>query len=406
MSGSDPFTKGQSPFFPGRPVPAELFVGRRTQIEYILERGAGQVALGKPIAMFVRGEYGIGKSSIATYCQRAAESKLGLHPIYASLGGVSDLDEIGERILEATVRSGAFEPTRGVRIRNWLSKYVGEQELFGLKIRADELKKDAPSITSGLLAFLGEVVAQLAPTGIKGVFLVLDEINGITAEPRFAHYLKTLVDTNAIAPKPVPVLLMLCGVETRRRELIQHHQPVDRIFDIVDIDKMSEPEMAEFFRRAFDSVRMRVDSDAMWVLTHFSGGVPKIMHLVGDQAYWLADTDVVTQSIANRAVIHATESFGKQFLHQQVYSELRSEAYRRILQGLVAGPLEDGFRRAAVMKALPASESTKFDNFIQRMKSLNVIHEGESRGDWRFHHPMIGLYIWMRSQERVPGESP
>jgi hypothetical protein len=49
--------KSQRPFYPGQPVPAEFFVGRRAQLEHILKRGVGQVARGKPIAMFVQGEY-------------------------------------------------------------------------------------------------------------------------------------------------------------------------------------------------------------------------------------------------------------------------------------------------------------------------------------------------------------
>jgi hypothetical protein len=48
--------KGKSPFYPGQPVPIELFVGRTTQIERMMIRGAGQIAKGKPVAMFIQGE--------------------------------------------------------------------------------------------------------------------------------------------------------------------------------------------------------------------------------------------------------------------------------------------------------------------------------------------------------------
>ena len=44
-------SKGKSPFYPGQPVPVELFVGRTPQIERILTRGVQQVALGKPVAI-------------------------------------------------------------------------------------------------------------------------------------------------------------------------------------------------------------------------------------------------------------------------------------------------------------------------------------------------------------------
>jgi len=108
-------------------------------------------------------------------------------------------------------------------------------------------------VASGILPFLSEVLNRLKDTGVKGIFLVLDEINGITSNSKFAHFVKAIVDTNAMSREPLPLLLMLCGVEERRREMIRHYQPIDRIFDVVEIEAMSRSEMEEFFRKAFGS---------------------------------------------------------------------------------------------------------------------------------------------------------
>lgn len=59
-------------------------------------------------------------------------------------------------------------------------------------------------------------------------------------------FIKGLIDANAAALKPVSILLMLCGVEERRRDMIQKHQPVDRIFDVIDIEPMGQSEMEDF----------------------------------------------------------------------------------------------------------------------------------------------------------------
>ena len=56
--------KSRSPFYPGQPVSIELFVGRMKEISRI-ERAASQVALRKPQSVFITGEYGIGKTSLA-----------------------------------------------------------------------------------------------------------------------------------------------------------------------------------------------------------------------------------------------------------------------------------------------------------------------------------------------------
>ena len=401
---SDSLTKGKSPFYPGQPVPLELFVGRSRQIEQIMQRGVGQVAAGKPVAMFVRGEYGIGKCSIAVYCQARAERECGLLGIYATLGGVASLDGVGERVLEGAVRAGMLDPSRGERIRDLLSKYVAEVGLFGVKLKTGELKKHAPEITSGLLKFLEELRQKTHENGTKGIFLVLDEINGIAADPKFAHYLKALVDSNALSRKPVPLLLMLCGVEARRADLVPSHEPVNRIFDLVDIDVMSPTEMSDFFKRAFDSVHMSVEAGALETLERYSAGIPKVMHMVGDEAFWLAREPVVTRETAIQAVMSATEKFGQRYLDLQVYRALRSKDYKAILSRIVEDPLDVVIQRADVGKRLSESERKKFDDFLQKMKSLQVLRPGRSAGEWEFIHPMVALYIWMRAEAPVRPE--
>ena len=58
--------KENSPFTPGNPVPVELFVGRLEQINEIL-RYIGQVSSGKQENIFLVGDRGIGKSSLASF---------------------------------------------------------------------------------------------------------------------------------------------------------------------------------------------------------------------------------------------------------------------------------------------------------------------------------------------------
>jgi hypothetical protein len=397
-------SKGPSPFYPDQPVPVELFRGRTPQIEHILQRGVAQVAAGKPVTMFVEGEYGIGKSSIAAFTQWQAEMKYGLHGVYVTLGGARGLEDVAEQILSATVRSGAFNPTRGEKIRNWLAKYLGEQQLFGLSLNLAALKQDAPTFQSvgNLLQFLGETIFRLKDTGVRGIFLILDEINGITGEPGFVHFLKGLVDTNALSRPPIPLLLMLCGVEERRRELVQRHEPVGRIFDIVKIERMTDEEMRDFYSTSFANVNMRVDDNAMAVLIQFAAGFPKIMHLIGNAAYWLDEDGRIDEKDAQAAVVAAADEVGRKYVTQQVYAALRSRDYHSILAKIATiNPYATSFTKAEVEAGLTQSEKGKFNNFIQRMKRLKVIRSGENRGEYVFNVRMVHLYIYLQSIQKT-----
>ncbi len=399
-----PLQKGKSPFYPGQPVPVELFVGRTAQLDRMLRRGVEQVAAGKPVAMFIQGEYGIGKSSIAGFLQYLAAKDHNLHSIYAPLGGVESINDVAARVLEATIRSGAFDPSRNERIRNWLSKYIGEQSLFGVTIHAEALRRDAPSIAAGMLPFLAEVYARLKDTGTRGVFLALDEINGIAGDPHFAHLIKGVVDTNALSNRPLPLLLLLCGVEERRREMIAQHQPVDRIFDVIDIAAMTESEMREFFTKAYASVQMTVDDEAMSLLCKYSAGFPKIMHLVGDAAFWIDRDGRVDRDDALQAVLTAADEVGKKYVDQQVYKALRSQDYHSILAKIARmGPDAMTFTKAEVAKGLTESEKKKFNNFLQKMKTLKVLRSGDTQGEYVFNMRMVRLYIWLQSLSSKTG---
>lgn len=395
-----PTGKGKSPFFPGQPVPWELFVGRAEQINRILVRGAGQVAAGKPVTMYVQGEYGIGKTSVADFVQKLAKIRHKLFPIYVQLGGTKDIEDLAAATLEAVTRSGAIEDSGPEKLRGALAKYFGKQELFGFSIDLTAIKADAPRLARPvqLLGFLGEVFSKLAPDGYKGVFLVFDEINGITADPKFSHFIKGLVDQNAIAARPMPLLLMLCGVEEKRREMIATHPPVDRIFDVIEISSLGVKEVSDFFRKAFQQANITMTDDAVEIMARYSAGFPKIMHLIGDAAFWQDRDGVIDHQDAMEAVYMAADEVGKKYVDQQVYRALKSSDYHSILAKIAKmGPASMSFTKAQVARDLTADETRKFNNFVQKMKRLKVIRSGEVKGEWVFNSRMERLYIWLQS---------
>jgi hypothetical protein len=111
-------------------------------------------------------------------------------------------------------------------------------------------------------------------------------------------------------------------------------QPVP--VELVDIEPMSSAEMREFFQRAFETAAMTVDEDAMEILIRFSAGFPKIMHLIGDWAYWTDQDQRIDVDDAIEAVVDAAEDFGKKYVDQQVLAALRSIDYRSILAEITA----------------------------------------------------------------------
>lgn len=389
-------TKGKSPFYPGQPVPIELFVGRQKETERIA-RAIRQVELGKPQAIFLTGEYGIGKSSLAGFMRFYAEKENHLLGIHVLLGGATAIEELAIKTVEAVLKTPAYEPTLIDKVRNVLSKYVGKQELFGVQINLEALKADGPNISHGYLPFLHQLLERLKEEGIKGIMLIFDEINGITSNSKFAHFIKGLVDENALSANPLPLMLMLCGVEERRREMIQHHQPVERIFDIVEINPMNESEMRDFFNKAFQSQNMSVNEEAMRLLCHYSAGFPKIMHIVGDATFWIDQDGIIDKDDALKGIFDAAEDIGRKFVDQQVLKALKSKDYHSIMEKMSKLPFDLSFQKAALEKGLSDSEKKKSNNFLQRMKKLKVLRSGDVQGEYIFNSRLVRLYILLNA---------
>jgi hypothetical protein len=391
-------SKGKSPFYPGQPVPTEFFIGRMDEIQRTA-RTIGQVELGKPQASFLTGEYGIGKSSLAGFMRDYAERNNHLIGIHVFLGGADAIEEVATKTVEAVIKSQIYEPTITEKIRNSLSKYIGKQDLFGFNINFEALKADAPNLSHGYLPFLCNLFDKIKENGIKGIVLILDEINGITRNPQFAHFIKSLVDENALSRNPLPLMLMLCGVEERRREMIQHHEPIERIFDIVEIKPMSHGEIMDFFNKSFSSVSMQVQDRAMALLCYYSAGFPKFMHPIGDAIFWIDKDGIVDEDDAINGIFIATEEIGKKFVDQQVYKALKSKDYHMILSKLGKMNLAPSFKKNEIEKQIPLStnEKRKFNNFLQRMKKLNVLKSGDERGEYIFNSHLVRLYILLNS---------
>src|SRR3989338_395556 len=394
----DNLNKGKSPFYPGQPVPVDFFIGRFKEIERII-RTVKQVELGKPQAVFLSGEYGIGKSSLASFLRFYAERNNHILGIHVFLGGAETLEDVAIKTVEAVIKQQIYEETKLEKIRNLLAKYIGQQSLFGLNINFDALKADALNLSQGYLPFLRELLNRFKDDNVKGIMLILDEINGMTGNKQLAHFIKGLVDENAVSKTPLPLLLMLCGVEERRKQMIDNHQPIERIFDVVEINPMNEKEMAEFFTTSFNSVNMTVSEEAMVFLRRYSAGFPKLMHIVGDNILWLNNDSLVDKDDAIAGIVAAAEEIGKKFVDQQVYNALRSSDYRSILTKLAKEDFDLSFRKGNIEKGLSDSERKKFHNFLQRMKKLGLFKSGDEKGEYIFTNRLARLYIRFKSLE-------
>jgi len=387
----------ESPFTPGRPVPVEYFVARHKEIER-LERAIIQTASGRNENIFITGERGIGKSSLAWYAHHLAE-KESLLGAYCYMGPIKSLEDVAgtvfQRLLESCDKS-IFE-----KLKEAFRKYIKSVNLGPLGLEFTDNKSELRNLVNGFIPALRHVYGGAKENGKKGLLIILDDLNGITNLPEFSMFLKSTVDSIATSGGPLPLLLILVGIPDRREDILKHQSSVARIFDIIDLLLMNESESREFFGKTFAEESITVSNDALSLMVQLSGGYPMLMHEVGDAVFWQDTDNNIDIRDAQQGIMEAARTVGKKYIDPQISKVLRSKTYSSILWRIGKKlPLGTSFKRQELLKEVPEAEQKNLDNFLNRIKKLGIIDDAEVRGEYRFVNPLYHLYVWYEAENK------
>jgi hypothetical protein len=390
-------TKDYSPFTPGTPVPLDFFVGRSQEIQTMVTTAKKAAALGSIERLFVLGERGIGKSSLCQVASQIVERQnLGVFPVHVMLGGVTTLEEMARRTIEAIISQGAKAPWYR-QLLAFLGEHVRQVGLFSMSVEfrasQDELRSAAFNFGSILRNLLEKMENQ------KALMLILDDLNGLVTTEIFAPWLKSFVDSVAIAKEKLPLLLVLVGLSERRQQLIERHRSLDRVFDLLFIERFSRSETEDFFRRTFGSVNVQLQPEAIELLYRFSAGYPAFMQELGDAVFKADSDDMVTSEDALNGLFRGAQVLGAKYIEPNILAAIRSENYRVILKKITKQPFEHRFTRKTVVAGLTGAEAKVFDNFLRRMESLGVIRKDKDHGpgSYEFTSELYYLFFWLQT---------
>lgn len=381
-----------SPFSPGKPVPIEYFVARLKEIQR-LERAIKQTYAGKNENIFITGERGMGKSSLASFIRYLAEKKYDFIGTHCYLGGVRDMEEMIGRICQRLLLESTDKTIFG-ELKEMLGKYIKQVDLFGISLEFTREKSELRILLDNFLPLIRKIYESIKKQK-KGIVLILDDLNGITENPEFAHFLKSFIDELAISQKPLPLLLILVGVSDRRKDLGKHQPSVVRIFEVIELSPMAEMETCDFFKKTYGSQDIFIPDDILLYIAQLSGGLPMFMHEIGDAIFWEDTDDSIDVHDVGKGIWQATENIGKKYLESQIYQAIRSETYHNILQKIGKLPVGTDFLRKEIREKMSESERKGFDNFIRKIKKLGLITHGENRGEYRFVNQLFHQYVWL-----------
>ena len=315
---------------------------------------------------------------------------IGLH-IY--LGGVDNLEEMVRRIFEGLLRDSINRPWYD-KVKKFLGNHVKQIDLFGVSVEFSATKQELQHAVNNFLSALQNLYKELRPEK-KGILIILDDINGLASSNRFANWLKSFVDECATARNPIPISLVLVGLPERRYDLIKQQRSLDRVFNIITIEKFNEKETREFFINSFRKVNMEVKKEAFDGLTLWSGGYPVFMHELGDATFKVDNDNIIDFEDARSGIARGAMIIGAKYIEPNVLQAIHSKDYKNMLNKIAQGPLGYRFTRKDAITKLNPKEVKVFDNFIRRMEKLGVICKEKESGSgcYRFYNDMYFLFF-------------
>lgn len=223
-----------------------------------------------------------------------------------------------------------------------------------------------------------------------GALLILDDINGLADLPQFADWLKSFVDGAATSGQPLPLHLTLVSLPERRQQIVGHNPSLNRVFTVVPVEPLSPDETSRFILSALESVEATIDDAALATIAHYSGGYPAILQEIADSVFRRSESSHISIQEAADGVIAAAETIGRKYIKPEVLAAIRSEKYRSILRRLARQGSRSSFSRQEVLAELPDSEAGVFDNFVKKMRELDVL-VSDDRGRYRFRNELHRL---------------
>ena len=84
-----------------------------------------------------------------------------------------------------------------------------------------------------------------------GLFIVIDDINGLSETPEFANWYKSFADTLATSVKDAPICIMLTEYSEKFKRLYNHNPSVNRIFHTHELKGLSDEDIENFYTSIF-----------------------------------------------------------------------------------------------------------------------------------------------------------
>ena len=380
-----------SPFEPGHPVSPDKFKGRKKDIIKIIRYLPKVVNKGIPQHFFITGKRGMGKTSFVKYIGNFAEDNYQMGHIYVNNEGSNTLDELIQNLVEKMFKEFNKE-TWGKKIINSFVDNIDEINIKGVGISLKNKPELVGNIKNNFADFLINTCKELKDK--KGIFIVIDDINGLSDTLDFANWYKGLFETLYFDEEVIPVSFSLVSYQDKFEKLCNQNPSFARIFNLIEIDHLDDEDIKEFYLDTFCRYNIKFTEDKyLNEMVYYSWGMPLIMQQIGDAVFWNSLDGEIDENNAYSGIINAALELGNKQIKNKL-NKIKNPNSLGILYKLGKNEKME-FKNSEVKVFLSDSEINAFDDFLNEMHDLDIIESvgKEDNGEYAFVNRLYFVYF-------------
>jgi len=395
-----------NPFKPGSIVAPGMFAGRLEEI-LSLEKALFQTKHGNALHFLIKGERGIGKSSLLYFLQTIASGDLEsvscgkfnflvvsieLEPSNSYLDLIGKVGSEYKRVLKEETHVKAFLSDAWEFLKKW--EVMGVKYSSGTaEVQPYEALDDLVSHVSGSLKSIKDKV--------DGLLILIDETDKPKSGANLGEFCKLF--TERLSKRGCNnVCLGLAGLPSVLQKLKQSHESSVRLFNILELDPLKDDEVEEVINKALANAKdinkhdTLIDPAAKTLLVKLSEGYPHFIQQFGYCAFDQdndGNIDVHDALNGALAVGGAFHQLGQKYFDELYFDQIGSDEYRDVLK-VMAERGNSWISKKELQEKLRIKPYT-LNNALAALKRKGiVVPRAGKAGDYRL--PLMSFAVWIK----------
>ena len=204
------------------------------------------------------------------------------------------------------------------------------------------------------------------------------------------------------------LMIGLAGLNNMREILRQSHSSSLRIFDEVQLGRLSRDEVSQVIDRCLseankiNKAKTVIDEDGRKALITLSEGYPHFIQQFGFCAFAIDSEGTITRDDVYKGAFGsrgALERIGDGYYRDNFYNKIQKDSYRQVLR-IMAQNLDSWTSRKEIKEEFKGKDTT-LNNAIRALRERHIIISKEGvKGIYRLQHK--GFALWINLYTREP----